>query len=153
MSNPDDNMFMGYDLPTEAQIGKIRSAVENGHFPDVAAVLAGVPKILFNRWMSLSTRQDAPAQLIKLRLNIELGEASLEDRGVSNWISSFGKDWKSVKEFFAVRFPERWNADSKSAERKVDEEEESRAMILKGLSNPGTRSKIEEIHLELSGDK
>lgn len=131
-------------FPTDGEISEIKRYISKGHFPEIAAVLAGVPQFLFSMWMDASSRANAHPQLIKLRANLEVGAARLEETAVDNWVMAFGKDWKAAKDYLAIRFPERWDpAYSKS--KAETEEDNIKKSVLELINDPEAREIINNL--------
>ena len=143
--------MISYSVPTDAQISSIRKYIAKGHFPQIAAVLSGIPEMLFNKWMTESTKPGAHPQLIKFRANMDLGSAQVEDSAVDNWVSAFGKDWKASKEFLAVRFPDRWNPDVNKTSV-TNQEDEAKKKVLNLLNNPEAQGHLEKLREMLGSD-
>ena len=143
--------MIDYAIPTDAQISSIRRYIAKGHFPVIAAVLSGIPEILFNKWMTESTKPNAHPQLVKFRCNVDLGSAQVEDSAVDNWVSAFGKDWKASKEFLEVRFPDRWNPAVNKANN-VNQEDEAKKKVLSLLNNPDAKEHLEKLKEMLGSD-
>lgn len=55
------------------------------------------------------------ADYVQFYLDVLNAESSLERFCTESWISHFEKDWRAVKEFLSVRFPENWNKDKKDS--------------------------------------
>jgi hypothetical protein len=139
-------------LPTDGEISEIKRYISNGHFPEIAAVLAGIPQFIFQDWMSESTKVDADPQLIKLRVNLEVGAARLEETAVDNWVKAFGKDWKAAKDYLSIRFPERWDPDAHKPKTET-EDDKTKKSVLELINNPKAREALSKLVEENKFDK